>query len=300
MPASGSAQLELDLPAEVREERPTAPAPSPRRARSAGEARRARLGRLRLWFGVAALLALLVAAGLAFYQLDQFLASDPRFTLAADGERSGLRFEGTRYVSLAKLRQVFARDLGRSVYLIPLEARRRALLAVDWVREARVERHWPNRLVVRIAERTPVAFVVVPAAAGVPARTALIDAEGVILDAPQRADFTFPVLLGVSGEQPLTQRRERVVLFLDFLSSAGPAARQISEVDLADPENLKVTTLVEGVPVRLWLGNANFRARLDNFLSNHAELRRLLPRTHAFDLRLERHITALKGADRGR
>jgi cell division protein FtsQ len=241
-----------------------------------------------------------LVASLIFYQVDQFLASDPRFVLADGTGRSGLRFEGAVYVSAAKLRQVFARDFGRSVYLIPLEARRRALLAVDWVREARVERHWPDRVVVRLAERTPVAFVLLPGGPGAPARTALIDAEGVILDAPQRAEFAFPVLLGLSGTQPREVRRERVALFLSFLRGAGSTARHISEVDLGDPESLKITALVEGVPVRLLLGDANYRARLDNFLSNYAEIRRLLPQATVFDLRLDKRITAVKGAGRGR
>ena len=295
-----SAQLELELPEEVREERPAA-LPPPRRPRAAEEARRLppRPRRLRLWVAVAVLVAAAVAAALIFYQVDQFLASDPRFTLAGEGA-SGLRFEGAAYVSPGKLRQAFARDFGRSVYLIPLEARRRELLNVDWVREARVERHWPNRVVVRIAERTPVAFVLLPGAAGAPARTALIDAEGVILDAPQRASFAFPVLLGLSAAQPRQERRQRVEWFLGFLREAGPVASLVSEADLGDAENLKIIALIEDVPVRLWLGKANFRERLDNFLANHAEIRRLLPQAAAFDLRLDRHITAMKGAGRGR
>jgi cell division protein FtsQ len=244
-----------------------------------------------------------VAAALAFYQVDQFLASDRRFTLPGEAQsprQAGLRLEGVVYASRAKLRQVFARDFGRSVYLMPLETRRRELLAVDWVREARVERHWPNRIVARLAERTPVAFVVLPAAAGAPVRTALIDAEGVILEAPERGSFAFPVLLGLSSEQLPAVRRQRVEAFLSFQRDAGRSAGLLSEVDLGDPENLKITALVEGVPVRLWMGNANWRARLENFLGNYAEIRRLLPRAAAFDLRLDRHITAMKGAGRGR
>jgi cell division protein FtsQ len=297
MPPRQSAQLDLDLPEEVLAGPPASPPERSRRPLAAREARHARPGRLRVWIAAVALAGMALLASLIFYQVDQFLASDPRFTLA---ERSGLRFEGGVHVSPAKLRQVFAGDFGRSVYLIPLEARRRALLAVDWVREARVERHWPSRIVVRLVERTPVAFVLLPSGPGAPARTALIDAEGVILDAPPRADFTFPVLLGITSAQPPSLRRERVALFLSFLRGAGSAANQISEVDLTDPENLKITALVEGNPVRLLLGNANFRARLDNFQSNYAEIRRLLPHATAFDLRLDRHITAMKGAGRGR
>ena len=49
--------------------------------------------------------------------------------------------------------------MGRSVYLIPLDERRATLRTVDWVKDASVARVWPNRVVVRVAERKPVAFV---------------------------------------------------------------------------------------------------------------------------------------------
>lgn len=297
-----AAQLELDLPQEVPEERPKERAEPPRRARPP-EPRRAGRLRLRVWVAGVVLMLVAVAAALVFYRVDQFLASDPRFTLTGEAQspqQPGLRLEGVVYASRARLRQVFARDFGRSVYLMPLETRRRELLAVDWVREARLQRHWPNRVVARIAERVPVAFVLLPAAAGFPSRTALIDAEGVILEAPERGRFAFPVLLGLSAALPRDLRRQKVEAFLRFQQEAGNSAALISEVDLSDPENLKATLLLEGVPARVWMGNANWRARLQNFLDNYAEIRRLLPQAAAFDLRLDRHITVMKGASRGR
>lgn len=295
---SPSAQLELELP-EVVPSPPVRPRPEAAPARRTALASRPRARRLRLPVAVLVLALTALAAALLFYQVDQFLASDPRFTLRLEAG-SGVRIEGAVYVAPERLRQVFARDFGRSVYLIPLEARRRELLAVDWVREARVERHWPNRVVVRIAERTPVAFVLLRAAPGGAAHTWLIDAEGEILPAPARASFTFPVLLGLSRAQPRDVRRQLVELFLRFQREAGPAGGLVSEVDLSDPGNLKITAVVEGVPVRVWVGSGNFRARLDNFLSNFPEIRRLLPEAWAFDLRLDRHITVMKGAGRAR
>ena len=63
---------------------------------------------------------------------------------------------------------VFAEDFGRSVYLIPLSERRASLRTVDWVKDASVARFWPNRVVVGVTERKPVAFVDARAPAGVP------------------------------------------------------------------------------------------------------------------------------------
>ena len=76
------------------------------------------------------------------------------------------------------MQRVFATDFDRSIFAVPLDERRRRLLAIDWVEDASVSRIWPDRLVVRIRERTPVAFV--PLRSGV----LLIDSHGVLLDQP--------------------------------------------------------------------------------------------------------------------
>ena len=63
------------------------------------------------------------------------------------------------YASRSKVQRVFADDFDRSIFAVPLDERRRRLLAIDWVEDASVSRVWPDRLVVRIRERKPVAFV---------------------------------------------------------------------------------------------------------------------------------------------
>ena len=89
----------------------------------------------------AAILLLLASAMFLYARMDQFLAGDPRFTLAApsaDGESTALRIVGALHTPRAAIFQVFSEDFGRSVYLLPLEQRRRALLEIDWVRDATV------------------------------------------------------------------------------------------------------------------------------------------------------------------
>jgi hypothetical protein len=84
-----------------------------------------------------------------------------------------------------------------------------------------------------------------------------------------------------------------------LLAEAPPAVGQISEVDLSDPDSLKVTALIEGLPVRLLLAPQDFRRRLENLLSHYWEIRRRLPQARAFDLRLEGRITVLEVGDGG-
>ena len=300
-------QLDLDLPQDgldqpppVLPEAPPAPA---RRPRPKTAARRSISPRIRLLTLSAGLLLLALALVAALYQLDRFLASSPPFVLAGSpepGADSNLRIEGVVYAPRHRLVRVFAPDFGRSIYLLPLQERRHSLLAVDWVHEATVSRLWPNRVVVRMVERVPVAFVILPPPGGGPAEAALIDAEGVLLEPPLRARFSVPVLHGISREQTQDLRRQRTALMLALLKEIQPLNAQLSEVDVSDPDNVKITQLIDARLVRLLLGNQRFLPRLKNFLNHYPEVRRRLPRATSFDLRLENTITTMEGLRNGR
>jgi cell division protein FtsQ len=278
---------------------PAGPAPV-RRQRTRSE--RGWRERMPGWLGWAGGLLAIVAVIALAYRVDQFLASDRHFVLAASADPahpSGLRVSGVAYTSRERILRVFAADVGRSIYLIPLADRRRNLMAIDWVQNASVSRHWPAGVSVGIVERTPVAFAVLPAGGRV-FRTALIDADGVILEPPPRARFELPVLLGIRAEQPAPTRRARVALMLQLLEEIRSYSGQLSEVDVGDPENVIITQTVEGHAVRLLLGRERYLPRLKNFLSHYGEIQRRLPGTTTFDLRLDDRITALEGAAHGK
>jgi cell division protein FtsQ len=164
-----------------------------------------------------------------------------------------------------------------------------------------VSRHWPNRLAVKIVERRPVAFVLMPRAAGGPvSETALIDGDGVILRLPQRARFSLPVLAGIARQQPPDVRRARAGQVVDLMRQVQGYAGQISEIDVSDPENLAVTEEVQGRALRLLLGKRNYLSRLTNFMDHYPDISRRLPNARTFDLRLDDRITALNGGADGR
>ena len=129
-------------------------------------------------------------------------------------------------------------DFDRSIFATPLEERRRRLLAMDWVEDASISRIWPDRLVVRIHERTPVAFVYFRAG------VLLIDANGVLLEPPAQegglGHFSFPVLSGVREDESEADREQRVRAMLRVQEDLGYMAKDVSEVNAADLENLRV------------------------------------------------------------
>jgi cell division protein FtsQ len=247
-----------------------------------------------------ALATVLIVAVVAFQTIERLLIEDPRFKLGSAEEYAEVKPEiqvaGVEHASLPKVMNVFANDTGRSLYLLPLKERRRQLLAVDWVKDASVARIWPNRLEVRVQERRPVAFMELPSQrAGALYNVALIDEEGVILDKPPDAAYDLPVITGIKEDQSAGMRALRVRRMQYLCTDIGDLCDRVSEVDVADPNNLRVRMNAYGDSVILTLGREKYRERIRRFLDHYQEIHRRLPGATRFDLRLDDRITALDG-----
>jgi cell division protein FtsQ len=229
---------------------------------------------------------ILVFAGAAWAakRVEHFVLRDSHFDLSPDSP--GLTIQGLQYASKARVMQVFAPDFGLSSFQSPLAERRRRLLAIDWVQDASISRLWPNRLVVRITERKPAAFVHLTGG-----RTVLIDSQGVLLGLPAKTRFDFPVLTGVSEDQPERDRRTRVAAMQELLAELGPDAKQISEVNTANVEDLRVTTDLDQHGIELWMGDHNYASRYQHFIASYPEIRKTSGNSSIFDLRLDDRIT---------
>ena len=264
------------------------PTPRPRARVSATQPRPP--SRLKIALRVMALTLVLAMSLYAFHKLEQFLIRDSRFAMGGpDGsaEASTLDIQGAEHASRRAIETVFAEDMGRSVYLLPLADRRATLQTVDWVKDASVARFWPNRVVVRVTERRPVAFLTLG-----PSRFGLIDADGIILpQSPGR--FHLPVLTGVRPRDSLPERRARVQRMLRLLHDLGGLADKVAEIDVSDRDNLKVTQPYEGRMITLLVGDQDFGARYQNFVSHYGEIKQKLPGATTLDLRLEDRITVV-------
>jgi cell division protein FtsQ len=241
--------------------------------------------RWRLWLSVGGLGLAVVTTAWAGFKVRDYTMTDPQFLLSRDN-RDAINVQGLSYASRSKVLRVFAADFGHSVFSVPLAERRRRLLAIDWVDDAAVSRIWPDRLVVRVRERKPVAFVFFRSG------VLLIDAHGVLLDPPPAAPFAFPVLSGVREDESEESRRERVRCLLRVQEELGPLAKDISEVNAADPDNLRMVAQVDHRAVDLILGDGNFGQRYRNFLNHYAEIIKRSPGAKMFDLRLADRIAA--------
>jgi cell division protein FtsQ len=232
---------------------------------------------------LAALVILGVCGAAALKARDQILA-DPAYTLSRDN-KTALSFQGMVYAPRTRVLRVFDDDFGKSIFSIPVDARRRRLLAIDWIEDASVARVWPDRLIVRLRERKPVAFVFFRTG------VTLIDRYGVLLDAPPQAQFSFPVLSGVREEETEEKRAAHVRSMLALQEDMGYLAKDISEINAADTENIRIIAKVGDSPVELMMGDSNFGARYQNFLNHYPEIQKHSPKAKTFDLRLDDRIT---------
>jgi len=253
-----------------------------------------------------ALVGVVFVAALALLQGEQFLTSDQRFHLPEAGAQArdeGITVSGLKHASRASVLRVFNDDRGRSIADLNPEKRRMQLRTVDWVRDASVRRIWPNQLHVDVEERQAVAFIQVPAGVSgsfsEPMRFTpmMIDADGVILPLRGSVQQRLPLLTGVRERDDVERRRARVLLMMRVLDELKEARARIPEVDVSDPESVRVTYQVHDQQVVLVLGNERFLERLNIFLRHYEGIRDKLPERAVLDVSLEGRITAIQPAE---
>jgi len=202
-----------------------------------------------------------------------------------------IEISGVKNSSRAQVMEVARADIGRNIFFVPLEDRRKQLEQIPWVESASVMRLLPNRLAISIRERTPVAFVQVGS------HISLIDAHGVILGLPanRQSQYSFPVIRGIAETEPLSSRTAAMKIYNHFiqeLDSEGGAqySAQLSEVDLSDPEDIKITTNDPAGAVLVHLGSSDFLTRYKWYLANIADWRQKYVNLQSVDLRYEGQI----------
>jgi cell division protein FtsQ len=239
---------------------------------------------------IAGTLAFATLAGGSVYgyqRLEQFLIRDARFAVALpDGDPDDvLKITGVKHASIDSIESAFARDMGRSLYLVPIERRLQQVRKVAWVRDASIARLWPNRLEVRVQERVPMAFVTLS-----PSEIALMDLEGEILP-PTQAKFDLPVVTGLANATPKDVRQRAMQRVEHLATEIGAEIKEISEIDVSRPENLVVYRAHGDRVITLLLGNRNYGTRYRNYLRHRNDVDQNASDAKVLDLRVEDRIT---------
>ncbi|HKT26459.1 MAG TPA: FtsQ-type POTRA domain-containing protein [Terriglobales bacterium] len=229
--------------------------------------------------------AAITLAAVAYGSVYRYGTRSWRFRLDSSDD---ITISGLNRVTRSQVMEVLGADIGRNVFYVPLEQRRAQLEAIPWIESASVMRLLPNRIAVQVQERTPIAFVQIGS------RIQLVDAHGVIMELPRRTHYSFPVVLGLSESDPLSTRAAQMKLYSQLVNDldTGDAhySKDLSDVDLRDPENLKVTVGDPAGAVLVSLGNAQFLERFKIYLAHIGDWRQQFQKVESVDLRYEGQI----------
>lgn len=233
--------------------------------------------------GIAALAALAgISVALYRYGRDSW-----RFRLDSSDQ---IQLTGNQNVSRSQVMEIFGPDMSRNIFAIPLSERQAQLERLPWAESAVVMRFWPNRLSVNLTERTPIAF------AEVGSRILLVDPNGVLMQMPTalRQEYSFPVITGLDGAAPLSKRAASLRLYRKLIRDldAGGAnySRDLDQVDLSDPEDVKVTVAEPDGEVLIHLGTSNFLERYKIFVAHVQEWRQQFQKLDSVDLRYDGQV----------
>jgi cell division protein FtsQ len=233
----------------------------------------------------AAALAVVFVCGIMVAALYHYGERSWRFRVESSDD---IEISGLRNVTRSQVMEVMGGDIGRNIFFVPLAQRKGQLEQIPWVESASVMRFIPNRLKVEIHERTPVAF------ARVGSRILLTDAGGTLMELPARKKYSFPVIVGMNSGEPPSTRSARMKIYNDVVSqlNSGGAhySQELSEVDLSDPDDVKVTANNHAGEVLVHLGSAHYLERYKIYITHVQEWQQQFDKLESVDLRYDRQI----------
>ncbi|MFN8007688.1 MAG: FtsQ-type POTRA domain-containing protein [Terriglobia bacterium] len=228
----------------------------------------------------------LALGSVAFMTMD-FLLHSPKFDLAIR-EIHGLKNVPESQL-LTKLRLI--EDQNKNLLMLDLDEVRRSLEVIPWIRSAVVRRVFPDKLIVEVTERTPIAFARVDHA------TFLVDDEGILLegDSESPREFDFPVIIGLEGSlepEVLERNHKRVALYQNLIhaldGSGAALSKDLSEVHLQDPGSLAV--LLNDDPVLVVLGADQLERKFRRYLAMSRQIKEKCPQVDTVDLRFQDQV----------
>jgi len=229
-----------------------------------------------------AVLTLIVAAlgGLGAISLYHSGEHYWRFSLESSDD---IELSGLSNVTRGQVMEVMGGDIGRNVFFIPLDERQKQLEQIPWVESASVMRFAPNRLRIQIQERTPVAF------ARVGSKVMLTDAGGTLMDLSTRKKYSFPVIVGMNPGEPLSTRSARMKIYNQLVgeldSGGGNYSKNLSEVDLSDPEDVKILASDPQGEVLVHLSSSDYLDQFKVYVAHLQEWRQQYQKVESVDMR---------------
>lgn len=265
------------LPASMTDKRFKRSRVKPSRKRSAASKHAWVIGR---W---AVLLALL---GYASYQGAGLVTAAPALQIGH------LQVRGHERLSAGEVLALVEGLRGQNILAARLDYWQQKLLSSPWVESATIRRVLPSTVEITVRERQPMGIGRIGMA------MYLVDRRGVIIDeyGPAYADIDLPIIDGLAasprdgGSIVDVARAEFAAAVLAALSARPEILKQVSQLDVANLHDAVV--ILDGDPALLHVGDADFAARLQQYLDLAPSLRERVTAIDYVDLRFDERIYA--------
>jgi cell division protein FtsQ len=114
------------------------------------------------------------------------------------------------------------------------------------------------------------------------------------MELPAKKKYSFPVIIGMNPGEPASTRSARMKIYNDLISQldSGGAhySQDLSEVDLTDPDDVKVLANNRDGEVLVHLGSSNYLDRYKIYVAHVREWRQQFAKLESVDLRYDRQI----------
>lgn len=244
--------------------------------------------RMARWMFIAFLI--LLPLGVGRHMLDVYMQGSRRFQLTSPAD---VTVAGNHYVSREEILKALGvpahkSGSGINVFRVSLGTLETRVMSIPWIQSATIVRSFPHHLDVYVTEREPVAF------ASPEGQIRMVDANGVLLDTPDKSHFDFPILRGLDFRANAASRKSQIDLYRKFMRETSHKVSRsgwiVSEVNLSDPGDLQAL-LVQGQETLLvHFGHQDFLGRFENFLTVLPELRKANGRIDSVDLRYNNQV----------
>jgi cell division protein FtsQ len=202
-----------------------------------------------------------------------FLASI--FVYAFTSERfqvHSIVFQGCKHLKPKQLETMIRRDFPANIFRIDLGHLKYRLEKEPWIRKVEIRRILPSDLVIYIQERIPATILEISG------DLMLADRDGTLLDAydPKYGKLDAPVLKGFLGKDAAGYRKnykenaarmQQALAMLSEIESGSPSyTSKISEIDISNPDNLKLLLVDDSAEI--CLGEKDYLKRFQKLMDN--------------------------------
>lgn len=200
---------------------------------------------------------------------------------------------GLHYVpeSLVLMKMREFEELHKNLFALDISQLRKSIELLPWVKEAIVQRTFPDKLIIHVKERLPIAFVRTEQG------TSLVDEDGILLENNPNtfSAFDFPVLSGLEpglDQESLNRNKTRISLYRSLIQSldenGAGLSRDLSEIHLHDIGNISVIASEDTVMVHL--GTENLQEKFRRYVAMSRELKQKYPHLDSVDLRYQNQV----------